>query len=70
MQTELMALAVEVASVTASGKQIKKPIQIPRPKHVKRRSRGQTADGAQPDPYKQGVAVLAATRHRRAVTAR
>lgn len=63
MEHELLALNVEVASISASGQQLKKPIKVPRPKHVRRKSGPRHPDDvAGNDPYKRGVAVLAATR--------
>lgn len=69
MERELLSQLVEVTSVGAAGKQLKKPIVIPRPDYVKRRSKA-IASGVQNVPdgaYKQGVAVLQATSPRRAV---
>jgi hypothetical protein len=63
VDTELRALLVEVVSIGAAGQKLKKPITVPRPKHIKRKGGVQHADtvAAGPDPYKRGVAVLAAT---------
>lgn len=64
-----MAQLVEVTSIVAADKQLKKPITIPRPDHIRRRGRAhqsgvkEVPDGA----YKQGIAVLQATSPRRAV---
>jgi hypothetical protein len=56
---DLLALLVEVSSVTASGKQLKKPIEVPRPKQPKPQPEpGQSATDA---AYKRAVGVLAAT---------
>jgi hypothetical protein len=63
VERELLSQLVEVVSVSASGKQLKKNIVIPRPDYVKRRSKALASgvtnvpDGA----FKQGIAVLAAT---------
>lgn len=66
MEMELLALNAELASIAASGQQLKKPIKIPRPKHVRKPNSGvRHADsvpgGTAPDAYKRGVSVLAAT---------
>lgn len=68
---ELMSQLVELTSIVAAGKQLKKPVTIPRPDHVRRKGRAY-ASGVKEVPegaYKQGIAVLQATSpHRRAVT--
>lgn len=78
----LLALLIEVVSIKVAGRQIKKPIDIPRPgKKGKGGQSGQNRpqrpapqepqkpqqqQGAgAPDPYKQGVAVLMASRFKR-----
>lgn len=69
MGNELLSQLVEITSIGVAGKQLKKSIIIPRPDHVKRRSKAHAA-GVQEVPdgaYKQGIAVLQATR--RQVTA-
>lgn len=67
-----MSQLVELTSIVAAGKQLKKPVTIPRPDHIRRKGKALQAgvkevpDGA----YKQGIAVLQATQpRRRAVTA-
>lgn len=57
MTADLLALLVEVSSVTASGQQIRKPITLPRPYDKKRSERADNRDAA----FKKGVSVLAAT---------
>jgi hypothetical protein len=65
----LLSQLVEVTSIGVAGRQLKKPLTIPRPEHVRRKAKAhasgveQVPDGA----YKQGIAVLAATSPRRAV---
>jgi hypothetical protein len=66
---ELTASILELLSIVAAGKRIKKPFQVPRPNHVKKKRRGQASAQPGADPYKQGVALLASTRHRRQVSA-
>jgi hypothetical protein len=70
---ELMALLIEVTSITATEKtRLQKPIKIPRPSSNKTSGSKAAAAGVKnipDDRYKQGVAVLAATTKRRAVTA-
>lgn len=65
MEMELLALIAELTSVAASNQQLKKPIKIPRPKHLKRSGvrTAETVDGARQvqDPYKKAAAVMAAT---------
>lgn len=59
---DLLALMVEVSSVTASGRQLKKPIEVPRPKRNKApRHHAQTQQDA---AFKKGIGVLAATTKR------
>lgn len=58
MTHELLALNAELTSVVASGKQLKKPITIPRPKEKKKatpREDAVSTDAA----YKKGIGVLA-----------
>lgn len=69
MEMELLALVAEIASISAAGHQLKKPIKVPRPKHVRRAGRSYQhadstvtgADASGSDPYKRGVSVLART---------
>lgn len=63
MEMELLALIAELTSIAASAQQLKKPIKVPRPKHLKKggvRYAGEAA-GRSPDPYKRAVGVLAAS---------
>lgn len=75
MDNELMALLIEVTSITATEKtRLQKPIKVPRPGSTTKTSIDKaTAAGVQDvpaDPVKRGIAVLAATSNRRrAVTA-
>ncbi len=59
VETDLLALLVEVSSVTASGRQIKKPLEIPRPKRAAtpRPTSAEDVDKS----FKRGIAVLAST---------
>lgn len=71
MERELLSQLIEINSIGVAGKQLKKPIIIPRPDHVRRKSKAY-ASGVQNVPdgaFKQGIAVLQATSPRRAVTA-
>jgi hypothetical protein len=63
---ELLALIAELTSIAASSQQLKKPIKVPRPKHIKRsggvRHAGDMQGQQRPaDPYKRAVSMLAAT---------
>ena len=56
---DLLALLIEVSSVTASGRQLKKPLQVPRPKPPQRpQPQGQTERDV---AFKKGINVLAST---------
>lgn len=56
---DLLALLIEVSSVTASGRQIKKPIQVPRPKKPEAPA---PAGATERDvAFKKGVNMLAST---------
>lgn len=59
MTDDLLALLVEVTSVPASGRQLKKPIEVPRPKTDK--PKPVEGRNAQDKAFKTGIAVLAAT---------
>lgn len=71
MDHELMALLIEVTSITATeGTRLKKPLKIPRPGTSGSKAAASGVQNVPADPIKQGIAVLAATsRGRRAVTA-
>lgn len=58
VEANLLALAIEVFSVQAAGRQLRKPIQVPRPKPATKGPQGREAKDA---AYKRGVAVLAST---------
>jgi hypothetical protein len=70
VNNELLSQLVELTSVSAAGKQLKKPIIVPRPDHVKRRGKALAAgvENVPDNAFKQGIAVLQAT-SRKAVTA-
>lgn len=65
---DLLAMLIEVSSVTASGRQIKKPIEVPRPKDKRKgpqRHEQQTpARSPQDAAYSKAIGVLAATTRR------
>lgn len=64
-----MAQLVELTSIVAADKQLKKTITIPRPDHIRSKGRAHQS-GVKEVPenaYKQGIAVLQATSPRRAV---
>lgn len=66
VEMELLALIAELTSIAASAQQLKKPIKVPRPKHLKQPGGVQYAGDAKgpgrgADPYKRAVGVLAAT---------
>lgn len=58
MQTELLAQMVEVTSVLAADKRLRKPVHIPRPAHLSSKARSTSPDAA----IKKAVGVFAATR--------
>jgi hypothetical protein len=58
---DLLALLVEVSSVAASDRKLKKPITVPRPSDMKKKAPEQQAAGEQDAAFKKGVSVLAAT---------
>lgn len=63
MERELLSQLVEVTSIGVAGKQLKKSIIIPRPDHVRKKSKAH-ASGVEHVPdgaYAQGIAVLQAT---------
>lgn len=56
---DLLALLIEVSSVTASGRQLRKPIEVPRPKKP---APPRPAGTSERDvAFKTGVAMLAST---------
>lgn len=61
---ELLAQVVEEVSVVASGKQRKKPRQVPRPEHMTHPAAPPPGDGkvVSMDGYRKAIGVLAATR--------
>lgn len=60
MTDDLLAMLIEVSSVTASGRQLRKPIQVPRPKAHAPKKEPTGQPGNQTDAaFKRGVAVLA-----------
>lgn len=63
MTDDLLSLLIEVTSVTASGRQLKKPLTLPRPQGHKGPQRPATRDETDA-AYKRGVAVLASTSKR------
>lgn len=59
MERELLALLIEVTSIGAAGRQLRKPIDVPRPGGKnKRRGQAQTQADTQ-RAFAQGVSVLA-----------
>jgi hypothetical protein len=72
VDNELMAQLVELTSIVATDRQLKKPITIPRPDHIRRKGRAyQSGVKEVPEnPYKQGIAVLQATSPRRRAVSR
>lgn len=63
MEADLLALAVEVASVTASGRQLREPIKVPRPGEQRQGGMQRPRTAEEVDAaYRKGIAVLAATR--------
>ena len=60
---DLLALLVEVTSVSAADRKLRKPIQVPRPADAKKKAAAAKAqpDGARDAAYKKAVGVLAAT---------
>jgi hypothetical protein len=63
---DLLALLIEVSSVTASGRQLKKPIEVPRPDVSKPAKAAASAPaGGRVDvkdaAFKKGIAVLSAS---------
>lgn len=66
MTDDLLALLIEVSSVTASGKQLRKPLEIPRPKAPEQRQpeqpqQQQAPVNAQDAAFKKGIGVLASS---------
>lgn len=61
---DLLALLVEVTSVSASGRQLKKPIEVPRPEKPKPKPDARAVEAPQSErdaAFKRGIGVLAAT---------
>lgn len=58
--TDLLATAIEVISVGASGRQLRQPIKIPRPKPNKSTART-TSPEERDRAFKRGIGVLAST---------
>lgn len=69
MTDELLSQLIEVTSIGVAGRQLRKPIIIPRPDHVRKRGKAIAAgvDHVPDNAYKQGIAVLQATQPNRAV---
>jgi hypothetical protein len=67
VERELMALLIEITSVTAAGKQLRKPIQVPRPKSDKQRGPVHPRANGQNPAYGRAVGVLASTARPKAV---
>jgi hypothetical protein len=67
---ELLAQLVEITSVVAADKRLKKPITIPRPDHIQRQNKAAKSgvDHIEGNPYAQGISVLASTARAKAVT--
>ena len=61
MTDDLLALLVEVSSVTASGRQLKKPIEVPRPKAPAPKAPAVTGKSERDVAFKKAVNVLAST---------
>lgn len=61
-----MALLIEVTSVSAAGKQLRKPINVPRPK---RRRKAPTTAAEKQAAFSHGVSVLRGSAKPRQVTA-
>lgn len=61
MTDDLLALLVEVTSVTASGRQMKKPLEIPRPNDKPKSVEAPTGRTEKDAAFKKGISVLAAT---------
>jgi hypothetical protein len=57
---ELLALLIEVTSVTAAGKNLRKPVEVPRP-HGRNKPQQQRAAADTDAAYKRGISVLANT---------
>lgn len=72
VEVELLAQLIEETSIAAAGLRRRRPREIPRPRHLRRSGPhpgGSTGgagdgDGDGADPYRRGVAVLAATSKR------
>lgn len=61
MTDDLLALLVEVTSVPAAGRQLKKPIQLKRPQQDKPAARRPATTDEVDAAFKKGIGVLAAT---------
>lgn len=58
---DLLALLIEVSSVTASGRQLRKPIEVPRPKKPQPQAARPAGQSERDVAFKRGVNVLAST---------
>jgi hypothetical protein len=59
---DLLALLIEVSSVTASGRQLKKPLEVPRPKKSQPAPPKAPAGTSERDvAFKRGINLLAST---------
>lgn len=62
VELELLTQLIEVTSISAAGMQLRQPITIPRPEHIRRQNKARESGvDVMDNPYKQGIAVLAAT---------
>lgn len=61
MTDDLLAMLIEVNSVTAAGRQIRKPIEVPRPKDQKTKAPEPEGSKRKDDAYGKAIGVLAAT---------
>lgn len=61
VEADLLALSIEVASITASGRQLRKPITLPRPGDKSKPQAPQSPAGRTDDAFKRGISVLAAS---------
>lgn len=58
---DLLALLIEVTSVPASGRQLKKPVQIKRPKDTTAKPERPATTEEVDASFKRGIGVLAAS---------
>lgn len=63
MSNDLLALLIEVSSVTASNHQMKKPLNLPRPKVEQETPKAPTPEQSNA-AMRKGIGVLAATSKR------